>query len=74
MVTAEGIDQFLHPMDLAAVEVYRGATLPLQFGSSSCGAVIAWTRAGEPSEDRGGFWRRLGVAAGFALLAFLLSR
>jgi len=61
-------------MDIEAVEIYHGVSLPVQFGSNSCGAIVVWTRRGEPVEGGGSFWKRFGIGAAFALLAFLATR
>ena len=73
LLTEEGMDDLLMPMDVEAVEVYHSAALPVQFGSSNCGAIVVWTRRGEPNTGEGSFWRKLAFAAGFLTLAFLLS-
>jgi hypothetical protein len=33
-----------HPGDLAAVEFYRGASGPAEFGINTCGLVLVWTK------------------------------
>lgn len=71
LATAEGMDDILPVMDLEAVEVYHGVNLPVQFGSNPCGAIVVWTRRGEPAPPRDGFWRRVAFATGFAILAIL---
>lgn len=71
--TPEGMDTLLRPLDLEAVEVYHGASLPVEFGSNSCGAILAWTRRGEPTQGQGSFWKKLGIGAAFALLAYLAT-
>lgn len=71
--TPEGMDSLLRPMDLEAVEIYHGASLPVEFGSNSCGAVVAWTRRGEPTQGQGSFWKKMGIGAAFALLAYLAT-
>ena len=73
-MTAEGMDHLLPVMDLEAVEVYHGASLPVQFGANSCGAIVVWTRRGEPSVGTGSLWRRLLFAAGVITLALLTTR
>jgi len=65
------IDHVLPPMDVEAVEVYRGAELPVQFGNNSCGAIVVWTRRPEDTGGHGITWRRIGIAAGFILLAII---
>jgi Carboxypeptidase regulatory-like domain len=47
-MTPGDIDDFVHPSELVAVEVYHGAQTPPQFtppGQSSCAAIVAWTVA-----------------------------
>lgn len=74
LMTEEGMDHLLPTMDLEAVEVYHGASLPVQFGSNPCGAIVVWTRTGEPGAGSGSLLQRLAFAAGFFTLAFLLTR
>jgi hypothetical protein len=71
LVTVEGMDDILPVMDLEAVEVYHGVNMPVQFGSNSCGAIVVWTRRGEPGPPGGSFWRRFAFATGFVALALL---
>ena len=73
LATSEGVDHLLQTMDLEAVEVYHSSTIPVEFGSSTCGAIVVWTKRGEPTMREGSFWKRLGVAAGFLLLAFMAA-
>jgi hypothetical protein len=74
LMTEKGMDEILRPMDLEAVEIYHSASLPAEFGSSSCGAIVVWTRRGEPSMEGGGFWRRFAFGAGLSLLVLFLAR
>ena len=42
-----GIDQFVLPLEVAGVEIYKGAaSLPAEFGGadSQCGVVAVWTK------------------------------
>ena len=69
------IDDYLSAQEIEAIEVYRGVETPIRFGSSPCGAVVVWTRVGEPVPGRGSFWKRFLVAAsGLTTIAFLLNR
>jgi hypothetical protein len=74
LMTAEGIDQLLPTMDLEAVEIYHSSSLPVEFGASPCGAIVVWTRRGEPVENPGSLWRRLAVAVGFIVLGLIATR
>jgi len=72
LMTTEEMDAILPTMDLEAVEVYHGASVPGRFPSNGCGAVVVWTRRGEPMAAQGSLWKRLAVAAGFILLGWVL--
>ncbi len=74
LMTDEGIDEFLLPDHVEAVEVYRGAQVPVEFGATGCGAVVVWTRVGEPIPGRGGFWKRALAGLTFLALGYLLIR
>ena len=68
----QDLDALLNPMDVEALEVYTGSFLPAEFGPTPCGAIVVWTRRGEPIVGQGSFWRRLLVAVGFLSLAWFL--
>lgn len=70
----EGVDAIIQPLDVEAIEIYHASELPAEFGSSSCGAIIVWTRRGEPTGRAGSFWKRLALGLGFLTLGILLSR
>jgi hypothetical protein len=74
LMTAEGMDHILPTIDLEAVEVYHASSLPVEFGSNPCGAIVVWTRRGEPGVGDGSFLRGLAFAAGFLLLGLVLTR
>ena len=43
------IDQFISPMDIEAIEVYRSASeVPARFttAASNCGVILIWSRRG----------------------------
>jgi hypothetical protein len=65
------IDSFLRPVDLEALEIYRGPELPGEFGNNLCGAIVAWTRRGDPSPERRSIVRQLILAAGFVVVIVL---
>ncbi len=62
------VDFVLPSRDVEAVEVYKGAQLPIQFGPTPCGAIVFWTRRGENTGGHGFTWKRVGIATGFILL------
>lgn len=67
------IDELLTVAQLEAVEVYHGATSPVQFAGSACGTVMAWTRDGSGSDGSPFSWRRLFIGAGLATLLAIIS-
>ncbi|MEX1183198.1 MAG: hypothetical protein WEF86_08165 [Gemmatimonadota bacterium] len=41
------IDDLVRPLDLEAIEVYRGPSeMPAEFARGTCGAIVLWTRNG----------------------------
>jgi hypothetical protein len=46
---AGSIDVWTHPEDLEGIEVYHGATVPVEYSGTGagCGVVLLWTRVGE---------------------------
>ena len=51
---ADAINNLVHPMDVIAVEVYRGpAETPGQYldSNSQCGVILIWTRRGNISRE-----------------------
>ena len=46
-VSADDMDVWVHPKEVAGVEVYAGLGAPIeyQFGMSGCGSILIWTRA-----------------------------
>ena len=73
LMTLDGMDDFLLPMDIEAVEVYLGVSLPVQFGSNSCGAIVVWTRRGEPTQGTGSFWKKFAAGMALVFLAILTT-
>ena len=68
------LDFFLQPSDVEAVEIYHGTYVPVEFGVNSCGAIVVWTRGGEPTGTQEGLWRRVLFAVGLLSLTILLTR
>jgi len=65
------LDQVLPPMDVEAVEVYKGPQMPAEFGGNSCGAIVVWTRVPPNTGGVGLTWKRVGITVGFILLAYI---
>jgi len=67
----ESLDDFVSTDNLEGIEIYRNRmeTPPEFVGIGHCGAIVFWTRAGEPAE-RPGLWRLL--AAGGAVLGMVV--
>ena len=70
-LSAEDIDSWAHPDDVAGVEVYTGAMVPPEFqpGLVGCGSIVIWTKPFDNPASRWSLVRR--VAQGSA--AILLS-
>jgi hypothetical protein len=70
------IDDFIRANELEGIEIYSSAgQVPVQYqqtGRVACGAVLLWTRAGQPGEGRSG-WLRWAVGLGaFAGIIYFL--
>jgi len=75
LVGATSVDDIVSVMDIEAIEVQSGVMFPSRGMGSACGTVMIWTREGDRDElGRPMTWRRAAVAAGFVLLAVLLTR
>jgi hypothetical protein len=66
----EPLDELIQPGTLEGIEIYRNRSeLPRNFaGIGHCGAIVFWTRTGDPG--RGASWRFL--AGGGAILGLLV--
>jgi len=67
------LDDILSVNDLEGIEIYSGSTTPMQYSRSSCGTVLAWTRDPGTGDGKPWSWKRVGAAAGFLLLGWLLA-
>lgn len=73
-VPTVSLDELVTPMDVDAIEVYRGVELPARFGNSPCGAIIVWTRRPPRSATHGSMGKHIAIIVGFLLTAYLLLR
>jgi hypothetical protein len=73
-VSTVSLDQLVTPLAVEAIEVYRGAELPARFGTSSCGAIIVWTRRPPHSAGDGSIVKHVIIALGAMLAAYLIFR
>jgi hypothetical protein len=69
-----GVDDFLTPNSLEAIEVYRGAGgTPGEFQQpGTCGAVVFWTRTGAGEDAEKFSWKRIAFAGGVVALIVLV--
>jgi hypothetical protein len=72
LLPTENLDALLTPIEIEAVEVYKGSFIPAEFGPSACGAIVIWTRTGVASPNPGKLWKQLLFAAGFVFLGWFL--
>ena len=67
------VDSFLRPRDLEGIEIYRGSVVPGQFGTTQCGAVVAWSRRGQPEVKESNLKRQF-IIAGSLVALFVVFR
>ncbi len=53
------IDLSLRPEDIEAIEVYSNASIPIEYASGACGAILVWSRPPEQTRGRKGWWKTL---------------
>ena len=71
--TPYGIDDLVPAEQVEAIEVYRGSgNVPIQFGPTSCGAVVIWTRPAVPGPPHTFRWRPVFIGLGLVGLGLLL--
>lgn len=73
LLPTEDLDALVTPVEIEAVEVYKGSFVPAEFGPTACGAIVIWTRTGEPNTNPGKLWKQLLFATGFVLLGWFLA-
>ena len=75
MASPVSIDRIISPVDIEAIEVYHGATAPIQYaGRTTCGTVVMWSRdPGTATGSQVSLKKFLG-AVGFVLVAFFSTR
>lgn len=69
------LDDLFHPSDIEAIEVYHGASGPVQFSPfTTCGTIMVWTRETSLLEGRAFTWGRLVLGGVILGILFLISR
>lgn len=74
-LTADDIDAFVHPDEIAGVEVYTGAMVPPQFqeGLTGCGTIVIWTSPSAHPVNRWPAKRRALHGLGTILMGFAIG-
>ncbi len=73
--TDYGIDRFLSVEDVEAIEVYQHiGDVPAQFGPTSCGAVVIWTRPPHAVPAHRIHWKAVLFGVGVVALGVFLVR
>lgn len=70
-LSAEDIDSWAHPDDVAGVEIYTGAMVPPEFqpGMVGCGSIVIWTRPFDNPASRWSLVRRVAQGAAAILVS-----
>lgn len=71
VLSVEEIDNFVHPDEVAGIEIYAAGTAPAQFqpGLSGCGSIVIWTKQRVAPSKRMSWGRRGLMVLGLAALA-----
>lgn len=69
-LSAEDVDSWAHPDDIAGIEIYAGALVPPEFqeGMTGCGSIVIWTKPFNNPARRWSWARRTAQGAGAMLL------
>ena len=69
-LTADDVDSWVKPDEIAGIEVYAAGMVPPQFsaGMSGCGSIVIWTRLRSGPTDRKPLKERLARVIGVAAL------
>lgn len=74
-LTAEDLDGWVQPDEIAGIEIYDAVSAPAQFhtGAVDCGAIVVWTRP-TVKGPRKGFREYVMIGAGIAGIVFVSTR
>ena len=66
------VDSLLPTIDVAGIEVYHGATAPIQYtGETTCGVIMLWSRTPDIEEGQPHVWKRTIIILGFTVFTML---
>jgi hypothetical protein len=70
VLSVDEIDNWVHPDEVAGIEIYAAGTAPAQFqpGLSGCGSIVIWTRLRTTPSNRLSWGRRALTILGLAAL------
>jgi hypothetical protein len=71
-LSAEDIETWAHPDDVAGIEIYAGAVVPPEFqpGMTGCGSIVLWTRRSSSPVARWSWRKRAATGIGAVVLGF----
>ena len=75
VLSADDIDNWVSPEEVAGIEIYLGPAIPPQFsrGMASCGSIVIWTKPRTASGYRSSWKVRVAKVLGLAALALLID-
>jgi len=75
VLSADDIDQWVNPGEIAGIEIYTGPGVPPQFttGMATCGSIVIWTKPSAASSYRTSWKARIAKVIGLVALALLIG-
>jgi len=74
-LSADDIDSWVHPDEVAGIEIYAVGTVPAQYqpALSGCGSIVIWKKPRPAASERRSFKDRVLSAASLMVLALVLG-